>query len=106
MTGIGFRLNGLLVGRCIETRPPGAGVVLCIRTKQRLAATYALIDTGGVSVLILACERRLRTLLTRHIVLIRRELLLPSPFVLTNLIVHSSPCYIYGFGLCPAAIVV
>src|SRR5207245_11368358 len=72
---------------------------LCFGTKQGLAAANALIASCGLRVLVFAGERRLRSLLPRHIVLILRELFLPSGFVFEYFFFHSPlrAAYVYLF---------
>jgi hypothetical protein len=77
-------------------------VVFGIRTKQRLPAADAFVDPRRVGILILTREGWLGSLLARHIVLIRRELLLPSSLVLANFLIHGSSLPLFGFGLCGA----
>jgi hypothetical protein len=62
-------------------------MIFRIGEKQRLAAAYALVSTGSVLAFILAGEGRFGPLLSGYKVLILRELLLPSGFVLANLFV-------------------
>jgi hypothetical protein len=89
VAGVGLGLDSLLIRRGVEARPPGARVVFGIRTKQRLATANALVYPRRVRVLVFPRKRRLCSLLAGHIVLIRRELLLPSDLVLADLFVHD-----------------
>ena len=99
MARVGFGLHRLLVRRGVKTWPPGTGVVFGIRTKQSLPAADTLINSGRFRVLILSREGRFRTLLAGHIVLIRRELLLPNCLVLADFLVHLSSLPLLAFGL-------
>src|SRR5271170_6237287 len=102
VAGVGFRLHSLLVGGSVEARPPGARVVFGIRTKQRLATADALVDSRRLGVLVFARERRLCALLAGHIVLIRRELLLPRGFLFADFLVHDYSLPLCLIGLCLA----
>src|SRR6266478_2396923 len=90
VTCIRLCLDSFFAGRSIETGPPRARMKLCFVTKQGLTAANALIRSGGFRVLVFASERRLGSLLPRHIVLILRKLLLPSDVVLAYLFFHCS----------------
>src|SRR5579885_297069 len=81
MAQVGFGFDRSLAGRGIETRPAGAGVIFCFRTKQRLTATDARIRSRCFRAFVFPGERRFGSLLTGHIVLIRRELFLPRRIV-------------------------
>src|ERR1700739_4937896 len=63
---------------------------LCFGTKQGVATADALIGSCGFRFLIFAGERRLGSLLPRHIVLILRELPFPGGFVFAYFFSHSS----------------
>src|SRR5580693_2415416 len=84
MAGIRFSFHGGFIGRGVETGPSRARVVFCFRTKQRLAAANTLVGSRRICVLVLAGEGWLGPLLSRHKVLILRELFLPSGIVLAN----------------------
>ena len=87
-----FGAYGACRDRRVEAGPPGARVVLCFGTKQRLPATHALIGTLGIGGLIFTCEGRLSALLAGYKVLIRRELLAPLCVTFMDFISHKFPC--------------
>src|SRR5580704_10678149 len=91
VAGIGFCLDGGLIRWGVKAGPSRSRVVFGIRTKQRAAATHAFVYARSVGILVLPRERRLRSLLSGHIVLIRCELFFPIVFVLTDFLVHGSP---------------
>jgi hypothetical protein len=88
---VGFGLDGFLAGGSIKAGPSGAGVIFRVGAKKGLAATSALVGAGRFSVGILTGERGLSSLLPGHIVLIRREFLLPIGFVLGDFFGHGDP---------------
>src|SRR5690349_22125177 len=70
-------LDVLLRDRIPEAGPPGAGLELRIRGEELRAARDAAVDTLGVVVPVLAGEGGLGAGLAGHLVLLRREQLLP-----------------------------
>src|SRR5271169_3766881 len=72
-----------------EAGPPAAGVKLGIRREQWLSATNAFVRSRRLCRLILPRKRWLGSLLPRHMVLIRRELLLPLGFALLYFLSHK-----------------
>src|SRR5882672_5979179 len=66
-------------------------MVLCIRTKQGLAAANAFVSPGRLCVLVLPGEGWFRSLLPCYKVLILRELLLPLGTIFAYLLVHDLP---------------
>src|SRR5262247_1600199 len=76
----------------MEARPATARIELRFRAKQLCSAADALVGTGRLHGLIFSRKRRLSTLLTCHIILIGRELLLPIAIVLDHFFVsHLIP---------------
>ena len=106
VAGVRFGLDGGLIRGRVEARPPGAGVVFGIGLKQRLPAAYALVHARRLGIRIFSRKGRFRALLPGHIILIRRELLLPSGFIFADFLVHgySLPPSILVFVLSPLGI--
>ena len=69
--------HNFIVGGRGETWPTTARVELGIGSKKLLATTDTLINAGRIGGLIFAGKGWFRTLLAGHMILIRRELLLP-----------------------------
>src|SRR6266478_2392272 len=82
-------LHGFLTRRSIKARPPGARVVFGFRTKQRLATADAFVSPRCIRILVLAGKGRLSPLLPGHMVLILRELFLPSGVVFAYFFTHD-----------------
>src|SRR5436305_1882381 len=79
-------LNHATVGRwLIETRPARPRVELRLRIEQRRPAAHAVIRARFVIVPMLAGKSALGARLARHVILLRRELLLPLSFSLLDL---------------------
>ena len=74
---IGLLVDRVLAGRCVEGRPAAPGVVLRLRLEQRRAAARAAVRARLEGVVVLAAERRLRSLLAEDVELLRRELRAP-----------------------------
>jgi hypothetical protein len=96
VTCVRLRLHRLFFRRGIKTGPAGAGVVLCVGTKQGLAAANTLVSPRGLRIFVLSGERRFCSLLPGYIVLILRELFLPCRIVFADLFFHTFPCSAYA----------
>lgn len=84
-------LDGLVRQGAGKAGPTAAGVKFCFGSEQWLATAHTLVGSGRLGGFILAREGRLGTLLSRHIVLIWRKLLLPFTFRLLDLLAHKLP---------------
>src|SRR5579862_125888 len=74
---VGTQDHASFVDRVPETRPPGAGIKFRVRTEQFLPASRTRIGAGRMIVPVLASKRPLRAGLAEHMVLLRRQDLLP-----------------------------
>jgi len=63
--------------------------------EQRLPTTNTIIRARRFRIFVFTGKRRLGPLLPRHIVLIRRELLLPIDCILANFLFHDFPLAAY-----------
>ena len=69
IAGIAVLADGALVKRFGETRPSGAGIELVCATEEWRIATDTAVEAYLLIVMIRIPERRLRALLTGHMIL-------------------------------------
>ena len=61
------------VYRLPETGPPGAGIKLVLRMKERCAAANAMVNTGTFAVVVFTRKRALGAVLTADVILLSCE---------------------------------
>src|SRR5882757_819612 len=74
---VGFCVDGLIFKGSGEAGPAAAGMKFSFGSEEWTAAADAFVSARSVGGLVLSRIRRLSSLLTGHIVLIRSQLLLP-----------------------------
>lgn len=92
---VGFSSDILFREGDPEAGPPSPGIEFCVRAKQVVAATGALIGSMIMRVPILTGKGSLRSLLARNLKLFGRKELLPLRLRFTNFVTHgpfSCPC--------------
>src|ERR1700682_3130478 len=87
--GVGVLNHFALIRRLKETWPARARIELRLGIKQRLAAADAVIHSPVFRFPILPGEGGLGASLARHMILLRRKLLLPLRFVFLDLLCHG-----------------
>src|SRR5689334_7230838 len=81
-------LDGLARDGLVKARPSAAGVKLRVRLEQRLPARRAAVPAWIVLGFVLAGEGPLGALLSKNVVLVRRELAPPFFFRLADFVRH------------------
>ena len=81
-----------------ETWPAGTGIILFIRTEQRLATTHALVHSLFLVIVVLAGKGVLGTTLTGYTVLFLRQLVFPLFFRFNNFAIRHGLINLYNFS--------